>query len=85
LLTERLALTLARRPLVGGTIHAIADAADGSRATLAPLGRLIGEPDFGPVSRAVLAFGEGALFGLGLAYGLMRRPPGATEAPLSRA
>ena len=38
--------------LVGGTIHVIADAADGSRATLAPLGRLIGEPDFGPVSRA---------------------------------
>jgi DNA-binding winged helix-turn-helix (wHTH) protein len=74
------ALTLAGRPLVGGTIHAIADAADGSRATLAPLGRLIGEPDFGPVSRAILAFGEGALFGLGLAYGLMRRPPGRREA-----
>lgn len=80
-----LALTLAGRPLVGGTIHAIADAAHGSRATLAPLGRLIGEPDFGPVSRAILAFGEGALFGLGLAYGLMRRPPGAPEAPNHRA
>jgi len=80
-----LALTLAGYPLVGGTIHAIADAADGSRATLAPLGRLIGEPDFGPASRAILAFGEGALFGLGLAYGLMRRPSGAQEAPISRA
>jgi DNA-binding winged helix-turn-helix (wHTH) protein len=79
-----LALTLAGRPLVGGTIHAIADAADGSRATLAPLGRLIGEPDFGPVSRAILAFGEGAVFGLGLAYGLMRRPPGVPEALGSR-
>lgn len=67
-------LALAARPLVGGTIHAIADAAHGSRATLAPLGRLIGEPDFGPVSRAILAFGEAGLFGLGLAYGLMRRP-----------
>lgn len=71
------ALTLAGHPLVGGSIHAIADAADGSRATLAPLGRLIGEPDFGPVSRAILAFGEGALFGLGLSYGLMRRPADA--------
>ena len=71
-----LALTLAGRPLVGGTIHMIADAADGSRATLEPLGKLIGEPDFGPVSRAILAFGEGAIFGLGLAYGLMRRPGG---------
>jgi hypothetical protein len=80
-----LALTLAGRPLVGGTIHAIAAAAHGSRATMAPLGRLIGEPDFGPVSRAILAFGEGALFGLGLAYGLMRRPPGAQDAPINRA
>jgi hypothetical protein len=68
-----LALTLAGHPLVGGTIHAIADAAHGSRATLAPLGRLIGEPDFGPLSRAILAFGEGAVFGLGLSLGLMRR------------
>ena len=74
-----LALTLAGRVLVGGTIHMIADAADGSRATLAPLGRLIGEPDFGPVSRGMLAFGEGALFGFGLAYGSMRRPRDAQE------
>ena len=74
-----LALTLAGRVLVGGTIHMIADAADGSRATLAPLGRLIGEPDFGPVSRGILAFGEGALFGFGLAYGSMRRPRDAQE------
>ena len=43
-----LVLTLAGRPLAGGTIHAIAHAAEGSRATLAPLGRLIGEPGFGP-------------------------------------
>ncbi len=70
-----LALALAGRPLVGGTIHAIAGAAEGSRATLAPLGRLIGERDFGPVSSALLAFGEAATFGLGLGYGLMRRPP----------
>lgn len=73
------ALTLAGCPLVGGTIHAIADAADGSRATLAPLGRLIGEPDFGPVTRAILAFGEGVMFGLGVAYGLMRRPRSRTS------
>jgi hypothetical protein len=68
-----LALTLTGHPLVGGTIHAIADAADGSRATLAPLGRLIGEPDFGPVSRTILACGEAAVFGVGLARGLRRR------------
>ena len=68
-----LAITFLGRPLMGGTIHAIADAAEGSRATLAPLGRLIGEPDFGPLSRGILAFGECALFGLGLALGLLGR------------
>jgi hypothetical protein len=78
-----LTLTLSGRPLVGGTIHAIAYAADGSRATLAPLGRLIGEPDFGPVSQGIIAFGEGALFGLGLAFGLMRRPSPTSQAMLT--
>ena len=68
-----LALGLGGRPLVGGTIHTIAIAADGSRAILAPLGRLIGEPDFGPVSRAILAFGEAATFGAGIALGAVRR------------
>ena len=70
-----LAITLLGRPLAGGTIHAIADAAEGSRATLAPLGRLIGEPDFGPVARMILGFGECSVFGFGLASGLLRRPP----------
>ena len=68
-----LALTIGGHPLAGGTIHAIATAAHGSRATLAPLGRLIGEPDFGPISGAILAFGEGGVFGLGFALGLLRR------------
>ena len=69
-----LALSLAGRPLVGGTIHAIAQASQGSQATLTPLGRIIGEPDFGPIARAVIGMGEGALFGAGLAVGLTRRP-----------
>lgn len=68
-----LVLTLAGLPLVGGTLHAIALSTDGTRAILAPFGRLIGEPDFGPVSRSLLAFGEGATFGVGLAFGLLRR------------
>jgi DNA-binding winged helix-turn-helix (wHTH) protein len=69
-----LGVTVSGRPLVGGTIHAIAQASQGSQATLAPLGAFIGEPDFGPITRAVIGTGEGALFGLGLALGLMRRP-----------
>ncbi len=69
-----LAIALAGRPLVGGTIHYIAESSAGSQATLTALGRFIGEPDFGPLTAALVATGEGALFGLGLALGLARRP-----------
>ena len=68
-------MSLAGRPLVGGTIHLIADASVGSQATLTALGRFIGESDFGPLTAALISTGEGALFGLGLALGLARRPP----------
>jgi DNA-binding winged helix-turn-helix (wHTH) protein len=71
-----LALSVAGRPLVGGTVHAIARATQGAQVTLAPLGRLIGEPGFGPVTQALIAAGEGALFGFGVAVGLTRRPRG---------
>lgn len=66
-------LTLAGRPLVGGTVHLIAQASEGSQTTLAPLGRFIGEPDFGPVTASLIGTLEGALFGFGLAFGLTRR------------
>jgi|GEM_PF-179706 len=69
-----LGLSLTGRPLVGGTIHAIAEASLGSQATLTALGRLIGEPDFGSLTSALISTGEGALFGLGVALGLTRRP-----------
>jgi DNA-binding winged helix-turn-helix (wHTH) protein len=69
-----LTLTLADRPLVGGTIHAIAQASRGSQARLTPLGRLVGETDFGPISATVIGTAEGVLFGFGLALGLTRRP-----------
>jgi hypothetical protein len=69
-----LSLALAGRPLVGGTIHYIANASAGSQASLTALGRFIGESDFGPLTAAVVATGEGALFGAGLALGLTRRP-----------
>jgi DNA-binding winged helix-turn-helix (wHTH) protein len=72
-------LTIAGRPLVGGTLHEIAREARGSQITLTPLARLIGEPDFGPVSQRLLGTGEGAIFGFGLALGLMRRPSSRTS------
>lgn len=71
-----LALAGAGRPLVGGTIHMIASGVTGSQAALTPLGRLVGEPDFGPVSRAIIGTGEAFVFGFGLALGLSRRSHG---------
>ena len=68
-----LILSLAGWPLVGGTVHAIATGSGGSQAALTPLGRLLGEPDFGPVSSAISGTFEGLLFGLGLSFGLTRR------------
>jgi len=68
------ALALAGRPLVGGTVHVIAQAVQGSQVTLTPLGRLLGEPDFGALARGIIAVGEGTFFGFGLAFGLTRRP-----------
>jgi DNA-binding winged helix-turn-helix (wHTH) protein len=69
-----LALALSGRALVGGTVHLIAEASQGSQVVLTPLGRLVGEPDFGPVTAGILGLGEGLLFGAGLAFGLTRRP-----------
>jgi DNA-binding winged helix-turn-helix (wHTH) protein len=74
-----LSLTFAGRPLVGGTLHEIAREAHGSQITLTPLARLIGEPDFGPVSQRLIGTGEGAIFGFGMALGLMRRPSSRTS------
>lgn len=68
-----LALALLDRPLVGGTVHAVALASRGATAALTPLGRIIGEPDFGKVTAALISLGEGATFGIGLAYGVTRR------------
>jgi DNA-binding winged helix-turn-helix (wHTH) protein len=68
-----LALTWVGRPLVGGTLHAIAREARGSQISLAPLGRLIGEPGFGPVSQALIAAWEGGIFGFGVGMALLRR------------
>jgi hypothetical protein len=74
-----LLLSLAGSPLVGGTLHGIARQARGSQITLTPLGQLIGEPDFGPVSQRLIGTCEGAVFGFGLALGLTRRPSSRTS------
>jgi hypothetical protein len=66
-------ISLSGRPLVGGTINVIAQASKGAQVALAPLGALIGEPGFGRVTASLIATGEGAFFGAGLAFGLTHR------------
>ena len=69
-----LALALSGRLLVGGLVHDIAQLSRDAELVLAPLGYFIGEPGFGPVTRALLSGFEGAAFGCALTWGLTRRP-----------
>lgn len=66
-------LTLAGHLLVGGLVHTIARSSRDAQLVLTPLGQLIGEPGFGPITRAVLSALEGGTFGATLTYGLTRR------------
>ena len=55
-------------------INEIAGSSPDAQLALAPLGRLIGEPDFGHVTRVTLSAFEGGAFGFALAWGLTARP-----------
>ena len=70
-------LALSGRLLVGGLVHDIARSSRDAGLVLAPLGHLIGEPGFGPVTRTLLSAFEGGAFGCALAWGLTRRPQSA--------
>jgi hypothetical protein len=54
-------------------LHLIAREARGSQINLTPIGRLVGEPGFGPVSQALIAACEGGIFGFGVGVALLRR------------
>jgi hypothetical protein len=54
-------------------VHAVAQSSRDAQLVLAPLGHLIGEPDFGLITRAILSAFEGATFGFALTLGLTRR------------
>ena len=73
------ALAAAGLSVAGGrlgavSLDAIVGRFPGSRVELARLGRPFGEDRPGPRTRTALGFGEGLLFGAGLAFGLTRRP-----------
>jgi hypothetical protein len=70
---------------IGGSLGAASLAAivrrfPASRVELARLGRPFGEDCLGPRTLTALGFGEGLLFGAGLAFGLTRRPRPRSDA-----
>jgi hypothetical protein len=69
-----LAITAAGGQLAGVSLNSLARAFRGSQVGLAPLARLLGEPELGPLTRSVVGAYEGLLFGFGLVLGLTRRP-----------
>jgi hypothetical protein len=86
-------LALADRTLVGGLINEIARSSPNAQLVLAPLGQLIGEPDFGPGTRVIISALECGAFGAAVASGLTARPapssveglaPSSVEGPKSR-
>ena len=60
--------------LAGTSLNAMARLFQGSQVGLAPLARLVGEPDLGPLTRTLLGAYEGAWFGAGAVLGFTRRP-----------
>jgi DNA-binding winged helix-turn-helix (wHTH) protein len=73
------ALALADRMLVGGLVNEIARSSPNAQLVLAPLGQLVGEPDFGPATRVMLSAFEGGAFGAAVAWGLTIRPKSRTS------
>jgi hypothetical protein len=67
------AASLVGARLTGASLNAIARSFQGSQVGLAPLARLLGEPDPGPLTRAALGAWEGLLFGAGVVLGFTRR------------
>jgi hypothetical protein len=59
--------------LAGASLNTIARSFQGSQVGLAPLARLLGEPDLGPLTRATLGAWEGLLFGAFVVLGFTDR------------
>jgi DNA-binding winged helix-turn-helix (wHTH) protein len=72
-------LALAGRPMVGGLVNEIARFSPDAQLVLAPLGQLVGEPDFGPATRVIISALEGGAFGAAVAWGLTIRPKSRTS------
>jgi DNA-binding winged helix-turn-helix (wHTH) protein len=70
------ALTLGGRRLVGTSLDLIAGSFAGSKVGLRPLAEALGEDSLRPVTQMIVSAFEGLMLGIGVSYGLMRRPRG---------
>ena len=78
-------ITLLGGRLMGGSLELLARSFPGSSLRLDPVGRLFGEPGFGPVSQLVTSGLEGLLFGACVGGAMILARRGATiSAPEGR-
>jgi DNA-binding winged helix-turn-helix (wHTH) protein len=68
------ALSAAGANFGGGSLEVLARSFHGSQVGLAPIARLLGETEVGPLTRAVISALEGLFFGSGITLGLTHRP-----------
>ena len=74
-----LLLALAGRRLVATSLDLVAGAFSGSAVGLAPLARFLGEDSLRPITQAIVSGFEGFMLGVGIAFGLTRRPTRSTR------
>ncbi len=69
-----LLLALAGRRLVATSLDLVAGAFTGSAVGLGPLARFLGEDSLRPITQTMVSAFEGFMLGVGISFGLTRRP-----------
>jgi DNA-binding winged helix-turn-helix (wHTH) protein len=67
-------LTVGGRRMVSTSLDLIAGSFAGSKVGLAPLAEALGEDSLRPVTQMIVSAFEALMLGIGVSYGLMRRP-----------
>jgi hypothetical protein len=77
-----IALAATGHHLVGTSLDMVAGLFAGSHVGLAPLAGLLGEGTLRPLTQMVVSAFEAFMLGLGVSYGLMRRPRSQPDQPI---
>ena len=67
-------LTVGGRRMVSTSLDLIAGLFAGSKVGLAPLAEALGEDSLRPVTQMIVSAFEALMLGIGVSYGLMKRP-----------